>query len=375
MRIGLVIYGSLDTISGGYLYDRMLVDYLQRQGEHVEVITLPWRSYPLHLADNLSPALSRRLSQLEVDVLLQDELNHPSLFWINQRMRSRKSPHRQQTGLPPIISIVHHLRSSELYPAWQMPLYRWVERRYLQSVDGFIYNSQTTRKSVEAVIGTSAPNIVALPPSGQFLPEIQPEEIVRRANQSGPLRLIFVGNLIPRKGLHTLLAAIQPTPEGSLTLTVVGGALAEAGYARQIQKQMNNHSLQNRVRLHGLLNQAELATQLKHHHLLVVPSSYEGFGIAYLEGMGFGLPAIGTTSGGASEVISHGTDGFLVAPNDPVSLRRHLLELNADRSRLAEMGLAARNRFLSHPAWETTARSIHSFLENNATLNVRSERL
>lgn len=361
MRIGLVIYGSLDTISGGYLYDRMLVDYLRRQGDQVELVSIPWRSYPLHLMDNLSRALFRRLSLLEVDVLLQDELNHPSLFWINQRLKSRYYSRRQATRQPPLISIVHHLRSSESYPAWQQSLYRWIERRYLRTVDGFIYNSQTTRRSVEALIGTTAPNIVALPPGGQFLPEIQTDEIVTRANQSGPLRLIFIGNLIPRKGLHTLLDAIQSTPEDSLTLTVVGGALSDAGYARHILKQANNGRLQNRVRLLGSLTQAELIKQLKHHHLLVVPSSYEGFGIAYLEGMGIGLPAIGTTSGGASEIISHGMDGFLVAPNDPNSLRQHLLELHADRNRLAEMGRAARRRFLSHPAWETTAESIHGF--------------
>ena len=44
MRIGLVIYGSLDTLSGGYLYDRMLDEHLRRQGDEVEIISLPWRN-------------------------------------------------------------------------------------------------------------------------------------------------------------------------------------------------------------------------------------------------------------------------------------------------------------------------------------------
>ena len=52
MRIGLVIYGSLDTLSGGYLYDRKLVEYLRAQGDTVEVISLPWRNYAAHLTDN-----------------------------------------------------------------------------------------------------------------------------------------------------------------------------------------------------------------------------------------------------------------------------------------------------------------------------------
>ena len=52
MNIGVLIYGSLDTISGGYLYDRKLVEYLQRQGDVVEIISLPWRNYARHLGND-----------------------------------------------------------------------------------------------------------------------------------------------------------------------------------------------------------------------------------------------------------------------------------------------------------------------------------
>ena len=141
MRLGLVIYGSLDTVSGGYLYDRELVAHLRRQGDTVEIVSLPWRGYAPHLGDNLSPRLRDRLAKLDVDVLLQDELNHPSLFTLNRRL-----PHAS----PPRLAIVHHLRSSEHHPAWLMPLYRSIERRYLGSVHGLIYNSFTTRLAVEA---------------------------------------------------------------------------------------------------------------------------------------------------------------------------------------------------------------------------------
>ena len=71
MRVGLVIYGSLETLSGGYLYDRELVAYLRQAGDDVQVISLPWRSYPHHLAHNLSAQLARRLCALDVDVLCE----------------------------------------------------------------------------------------------------------------------------------------------------------------------------------------------------------------------------------------------------------------------------------------------------------------
>jgi hypothetical protein len=127
MRFGLFIYGSLETISGGYLYDRQLVSYLEAQGDQVEIISIPWRSYTQHLLDNLSRDLYSRLINLQVDILLQDELNHPSLFDLNRRLK--KSVNYR------IISIVHHLRSSEDHPAWQNQFYSAVEKRYLKRVD------------------------------------------------------------------------------------------------------------------------------------------------------------------------------------------------------------------------------------------------
>jgi hypothetical protein len=48
MRLGLVIYGSLNTFSGGYLYDRKLVEHLRRAGDEVEIVSLPQRSYAQH---------------------------------------------------------------------------------------------------------------------------------------------------------------------------------------------------------------------------------------------------------------------------------------------------------------------------------------
>ncbi len=78
MKLGLVIYGSLDTLSGGYLYDRKLVEYLRAQGDTVEIISLPWRNYAAHLTDNLHFRLPP-----DLDLLIQDELNHPSLISAN----------------------------------------------------------------------------------------------------------------------------------------------------------------------------------------------------------------------------------------------------------------------------------------------------
>jgi glycosyltransferase involved in cell wall biosynthesis len=349
MRVGLIIYGSLDTVSGGYLYDRKLVEHLRACGDEVEVISLPWRSYLAHLLDNVSPALRRRLNSTRYDLLLQDELNHPSLFFLN----------RLREGRCPRLAIVHHLRCNEARPGWERAVYRAVERRYLRSVDGFILNSSTTRAAVEALGAGGRPAVVAYPGGDRLGPPLDPDQVRRRAAGPGPLRLLFVGNLIPRKGLHTLLDALRQIPAG-WELRIAGSTGVDPAYTALIRRRMV--SLKPASIL-GPLDDRGLAAQYALSDLLVVPSSYEGFGIVYLEGMGFGLPAIASTAGAAHEIIQHGENGFLVPPGDPAALAACIQTLVGDRARLPGMSLAALDRHRRHPTWAQSAAQIRKFLQ------------
>jgi len=372
MRVGLVIYGSLDTLSGGYLYDRKLVEYLRSQGDSVEIISLPWRSYAHHLLDNWNPAWRRRLAGLDVDVLLQDELNHPSLAWTNRALKDARFP---------VVSVVHHLRASEEHPAWLRPIYRWVERRYLVSVDGFVYNSSTTQKAVETLClhgkenprlsvsirgkkSIGVPAIVAYP-AADHLDVPSAEEVQRlideRATRPSPMELLFVGNLIPRKGLHHLLAALAHLPNREWQLHAVGRDDVDSGYTARIRSQIDRLGLGDRVMLHGRVSNATLTEHLRRCHLLAVPS-YEGFGIVYLEAMAFGLPVIASTAGAAHEIVRPGVNGFLVEPADRDKLTQTLIRCLDDRAALAGMGRAARQTYNAHPTWAEMGERIRQFL-------------
>ncbi len=118
------------------------------------------------------------------------------------------------------------------------------------------------------------------------------------------------------------------------------------------------------VFLHGPLDNEPLIEMFKQAHILVVPSSYEGFGIVYLEGMGFGLPAIGTTAGAAGEIIEHGKTGYLIEPDDSKSLAAILKSLAEDRDLLTRLSLNAKERYLRQPSWTETAKNIRDFLSS-----------
>ena len=95
MLIGLIIYGSLDNLTGGWLYDNLLVKDLRGRGHRVEIIALKQQRYVRNLADNFSYPLYRRLVDHDCDLLLQDGLVHPSLVGLNRRIK-----HRQPRPMP-----------------------------------------------------------------------------------------------------------------------------------------------------------------------------------------------------------------------------------------------------------------------------------
>ncbi|NHZ72206.1 MAG: glycosyltransferase [Aquificales bacterium] len=361
MKVGLIIYGSLETISGGYLYDRKLVEWLRSQGDTIEIISLLWSAYGRHLSHNFSRGLFRRLREAPFDVLLQDELNHPSLFWLNGRLR----PHISY----PIISIIHHLRSSEAHPRWLLPLYRPLERRYLRSVDGFVFNSQTTKQVVDEMVGSELmlrerPFVVATPAGDRFQSATTGEEIIARCQETGPLRVLFVGNLIPRKGLHRLVAALSQLPQLDWQLDVVGETAVDSPYTRRIQQQISQTGSSERITIRGPVSDEQLAQHYQRSHILVVPSQYEGFGIVYLEGMSFALPAIGTTAGAAGEIIRDGENGYLVDVEETAVLAQHLQYLHQNRDELTRFSHNARQSFLTWPTWDDSMTKIRTFLQS-----------
>ncbi len=328
----------------------MLVAHLRACGDQVEVFSLPWRNYARHLLDNASTALVKRLRDGRYDVLLQDELNHPSLLNVNRTLSGRVQNRR-----PPIVSIVHHLRASESHPAWVMPLYQRVERAYLRSCDAFVFNSATTRDSVFALSGRAAPHAIAYPAGDRFgAPPVADRSF------DGVLRLIFVGNVGARKGLHTLIDALaQARCEWSLD--VIGSETVEPAYAMRMRARAQTLGLADKLRWHGRLDDAQLAGMYAASDALVVPSQYEGFGIVYLEAMGFGVPVIASSAGAAREIVTDGADGFLISPEHAEALAAAIERLS-DPARLAAMRMAALARFARHPGWDAACAQIRAFL-------------
>ncbi len=348
MKVGLVIYGSLDTVSGGYLYDRKLVAYLRACGDDVKLVSIAGSRYFPHLLDNFS----FRLPQ-DVDIIIEDELVHPSVLAANRAVSAAR------TARVPLVSLVHNLHSSEQRPDWQNAFYRQIEKWHLESVDGCIFNSTITQASVSALIGDTRPYVLA-PPGGDRLGSLSVDAIQRRLERGGPLRLLFLANVTPLKGLHVILDALDSLPAGTCTLAVAGSLEVDRTYAAAMRRRAI--STPDPVAFHGILDGQSLIDLLAGSDVLVLPSSYEGFGIAFLEGMAFGLPAIGTTAGAIPQLVTHGFNGYLIQPGDALGLAELIRELNRDRELLSRLSLNARGFFDSCPTWDDSGAKVRRFL-------------
>jgi glycosyltransferase involved in cell wall biosynthesis len=326
VRVGLVIYGSLDLVSGGFLYDRMLVRELRAAGVDVEVVALPWRRPAAALAENLRP-----WPALDCDVLLEDQLVHPAVFARNGSVGR------------PVVALVHNLT----FVPGTRSLPALIERRYFATVDGVVAVCDNTLAEVRAVAGPVRGVVARVGrdhvPGGHARAE------------AGPLRLLFVGTVMPHKGLERLLQALAPLD--GWTLDVVGSLTADPAYAARLRQVAPAH-----VRWHGELHGDALWARYQASDLFVLPSDREAYSLACLEALGFGLPVLVTDRGGMREMIAGG-EGMTLPPERPATWTAAIAALADDRDRLTRMSAAARARFARHGTWRDTASTVAGFLE------------
>ncbi len=360
MRIGLLVYGDINTISGGYLYDRKLVEILGQLGDDVEIISLEKTSYLKALFTNSIPHEFDKFKQikglkndkaLKLDILIQDELVHPSFWKINQQLKKILKC--------PIVSLVHLFSNAMPNGFYKKAIYQTVEKHYLKSVDALILNSEETLKQSKNLLENKLPpKLVAVPCGNNF----KAVEAPSKDYDLTKLNILFVGNITQQKGLHVLIKAIYKLDK-NISLSVVGREDLDPSYIKSIKKYIKINGLDSQVIFYGSLTGEELQQKYREHGLFVLPSVNEAYGIVFLEAMQFSLPVIGCTAGGAKEIIDEGENGYLVEPEDENSLAELINMLNNDRQQLARLSKAARQKYLLHPTWEDSIGKIRLFLQ------------
>lgn len=170
-----------------------------------------------------------------------------------------------------------------------------------------------------------------------------------------PFRFLFVGRLVPQKGLHVLISAFEELAEErpEIALAVVGPPAAMADtegtpYSRGLREAVESGKLREKVRFLEFVSQAELIRLYSESHVSVLPSIQDAFPSTCIESMMCGTPMIGTSSGGMKEMIVDGVNGFLVPPNDRGALLSRLRSAVDDYQAIERMGASAREYALAN---------------------------
>jgi len=166
----------------------------------------------------------------------------------------------------------------------------------------------------------------------------------------GPI-LVTVAHLVARKRHADVLRALAVLSERHPTLRyeIIGEGperVALEGLAARL-------GITERVEFHGQLPPTEAIEQTRRCTLFVMPSTEEAFGVAYIEAMAGGLPAIGCRGEPGPEEIAAAGDGFmLVPPGDIERLSQRIDELLSDPHRLREASQRARATVAANFTWE-----------------------
>jgi glycosyltransferase involved in cell wall biosynthesis len=151
----------------------------------------------------------------------------------------------------------------------------------------------------------------------------------------GPLRVLYVGSLAVRKGVHHLLAAIQLLPDDVARLTLVGTMRKEF---LPIWRRMAP-AMKNRAHWRGGIAHANLPAVYREADVVVLPSLCDSFGQVVVEALACGTPVIATTNCGA--LPRPEIDGLIVAPGDPQSIAKAIQRLRIDTDLLHRMARRA----------------------------------
>lgn len=171
----------------------------------------------------------------------------------------------------------------------------------------------------------------------------------------GPI-VLSVGNLIPIKGHEVLIRAVGTlAPEfPGLVLEIIG----EGTERFRLETLTQKLGIVERVHFLGRQSRQQVAAAMRRCAVFALPSRYEGLGCVYLEAMSVGRPAIGCRGQGIAEIIQHGSNGFLVGPDNERELTLALGMLLRDEVRRRNFGAAARDTILERLTLEHQAESL-----------------
>ncbi len=334
MTLTLVVPGSIDQLTGGYLFARRVVDGLARRGETVEVMELGGRFPDADETARVEAAAA--LMRLGPDrAIVIDGLALAGFEFCLDRAAKRK-----------LIAWVHHPLALEIgLTAATQARFAALEARLVPRFDGAICPSRATADAVAAY--GMAPARIAVAPPGTA----KPARIRSRGLVTGRVQLLTVATVTPRKGHRVLIEALARLGRGDWALRVIGSLARDPECVAALRHAIAVHRLESRITLLDEMPPEEVSAAYDAADLFVLPSFHEGYGMALAEALAHGLPIVSTRAGAIPGTVPDRA-GMLVEAGNVAALAAALERLLDDRAQLARLAEGARVAGAALPNWD-----------------------
>ena len=340
--LSFAIPGDLDLPTGGYAYDRRVLSMLPDYGVLPTLVRLPG-SFPHPNTADLAET-EQRLAALPSTVpLLIDGL---ALGAIPRDLLGRLP----QT----ILALVHHPLSLEAgLTAARASELKASETAALACARSVIVTSFATKRILVSNFGVPTTKITVAEPGT--------DPAVRASGTGTPLQLLAVGTVSPRKGYEILIEALAPLTHLDWRLTIAGATDRDRDTLGRIEAAITAAKLHDRIRLAGTVVPATLSRYFDTADLFVMPSLFEGYGMALAEAMARGLPIVCTTGGAASDTVPDAA-ALKVPPGDVAAMTGALDKALRDKRLRARLADASWEMGRTLPPWTETTRRIAALI-------------
>lgn len=342
--------GDLGAPTGGYAYDRRIIQGLEGLGWQIQLISLG-DGYPFPDTTQIAFAGSLLQGLTEGIPMVIDGLALGALPELAAEIAKRH----------PLIALIHHPLAFEFgLSDAEIQLLQQSETQALQQVVRVVANSPTTARDLNQHYGVPLKIIEVILPGTNRIHRLE-KSTQTKVDHSDLVHLLSVGSIIPRKGFHHLIAALEPLVDLPWTLSIAGDTSRNAAAYERLFMDIKHFHLEDRVEVLGAVSSEELETQYAKADIFVLPSLFEGYGMVYAEAMAHGLPIIATTAGAIPDTVPLEA-GLLVKPGDTPALTAALKALIQDASYRARLSSGALKVASQQPTWEHAVQQFSAVL-------------
>lgn len=344
-RLCFAYPGDLETPTGGYGYDRNIIEGLKDLGWQVDLLSLG-EGYPFPAQTVQSRTRELIAGLPDGTTLVIDGL----AFGVMDAVATHEA------GRLDLVALVHHplCRETGLDPERSERLLD-SERKALAHARHVIVTSHATAEQVADLFAVPREKITVILP-GTDIPDP-----VKRSG-SATVQLLSVGTVVPRKGYDLLLTALAELKSLDWTLNIVGGLEADPECFKALQAQLRETGLSDRVSFEGAVAPNALPDFYRSADVFVLASRYEGYGMAYTEALAHGLPVVGSGGGAVRDTLPPKASIYC-GIEDTGRLHRALDLLIRNQDKRTEMAVAARDAAAHLPGWDDAARLFAQALE------------